>query len=111
MRETNDRPILAITMGDPAGVGSEIAVRALSDPETYRICRPLVVGDESVMKAAAEGTRISLELHPIADVSEGRFEPGWIDLLDLNNVQMKRLKKAQVSAMAGKAAYEYIIKA
>jgi 4-hydroxythreonine-4-phosphate dehydrogenase len=111
MRETNDRPILAITMGDPAGVGPEIAVRALNDPETYCICRPLVVGDGSVMKAAAEGTGISSELHPITDVSKGHFEPGRIDLLDLNNVEMKRLKKAQVSAMAGRAAYEYIIRA
>jgi 4-phospho-D-threonate 3-dehydrogenase / 4-phospho-D-erythronate 3-dehydrogenase len=58
MRKPNDRPILAITMGDPAGVGPEIAVRALYDPATYRICRPLVIGDGSVMKAAVEGIGI-----------------------------------------------------
>ena len=108
--QLNDRPILAITMGDPAGIGPEIAVRALSDPQSYRICRPLLIGDGSVMQAALDGMGVSLNLHTLADVSEAIFESGQIDLFDLKNVDMSRLKKAQVSAMAGRAAYEYIVR-
>ena len=111
MPSANDRPILAITMGDPAGIGPEIAVRALADIETYHICRPLLVGDTSVMEAILDGMGSSQRLQIIADVSEPSFEPGQIDLLDLDNVDMSQLKKAQVSAMAGQAAYEYIIRA
>jgi len=108
--DTEDRPILAITMGDPAGIGPEIVVRALADPESYHICRPLLVGDGSVMKATLEGMGMSLRLNAIAEVSEAKFKPGQIDLYDLKNVDMQRLNKAQVSAMAGRAAYEYIIR-
>jgi 4-hydroxythreonine-4-phosphate dehydrogenase len=111
MREANDRPILAITMGDPAGIGPEIAVRALAEIGSYHICRPLLVGDASVMQATLQGMKISLRLHVVTDVPEAHFEPGQIDLVDMRNVDMSRLKKAQVSAMAGRAAYEYIIRA
>ena len=111
LAEVHDRPILAITMGDPAGIGPEIAVRALADVDTYRVCRPLIVGDVSVMQATLEGMGVSLELHPIAGVSEAHFRPGQIDILDLANVDLPALLRAQVSAMAGQAAYEYIIRA
>ena len=47
--QKSERPILAITMGDAAGIGPEIAVRALADSETYRVCRPLLIGDGSVV--------------------------------------------------------------
>jgi len=110
-RESEERPILAITMGDAAGIGPEIAARALADSETYRICRPLLIGDASVMRATLEGMGLGLSIHPVAEVSEARFELGHMDLMDLHNIDLPRLAKAQVSAMAGRAAYEYIVRA
>jgi 4-hydroxythreonine-4-phosphate dehydrogenase len=104
-------PILTITMGDPAGVGPEIAIRAVSEPETYRICRPLIVGDRSVIEATLLGLRAALEWKALADVAEADFQAGRIDLIDLGNVDLKSLKKGEASAMAGKAAYEYILRA
>lgn len=104
-------PILAITMGDASGIGPEIAVRALADAGTYRICRPVLIGDGSVLQATLDAMRADLALHPIADVTEATFEVGQIDLLDLHNVDLRRLKKAQVDASAGGAAYEYIVRA
>jgi 4-hydroxythreonine-4-phosphate dehydrogenase len=105
------RPILAITMGDPAGVGPEIAVRALADVATYRICRPLIVGDAAVIRATLDGMGARLALHTVSEPAAGHYELGQIDLLDLHNVDLGRMPKAQVSALAGAAAYEYIIKA
>ncbi len=104
-------PILAVTMGDPAGVGPEITVRALAQPEAYRICRPLVVGDRSVIQAALQGLGAALKVKAVTDITEADFQVGCIDLIDLGNVDLKSLKKGEVNAAAGKAAYEYIIRA
>jgi len=98
-------------MGDPAGIGPEIAVRALADPRTYEVCRPLVVGDGSVMQDTLDEMQIELDVRCIRDTADAVFHSGQIDVIDLRNVDLRSLKKAQVDAMAGAAAYEYIIRA
>ncbi|HET6224241.1 MAG TPA: 4-hydroxythreonine-4-phosphate dehydrogenase PdxA, partial [Dongiaceae bacterium] len=50
---SEDRPILAITIGDPAGIGPEVVLKALRHDEVYRHCRPLVVGDQRILERAA----------------------------------------------------------
>ncbi len=107
----NTRPIIAITMGDAAGVGPEIVIKALVLEKMYALCRPLVVGDVGVLARARQMLGLRVDLHPVADVSGGRFEPGDIDVLDLANIDLARLKVGEVSAMAGKAAVEYVLKA
>jgi 4-phospho-D-threonate 3-dehydrogenase / 4-phospho-D-erythronate 3-dehydrogenase len=107
---SDERPILAITMGDPAGVGPEIAVRACMDVGTYRISRPIVIGDAGVIRATLDGMGAKLSMHSVADVADARFTAGQIDVLDLHNVDLAAMPRAQVSAMAGQAAYEYIIR-
>jgi 4-hydroxythreonine-4-phosphate dehydrogenase len=113
MRELweTERPIVAITMGDAAGIGPEIAVRVLCDVGTYRLCRPLIVGDASVIQAVLDGMRLNFAVHPIATVGQARFEPRYLDVLDLHNIDMGQLKKGMVDPMAGAAAYQYIITA
>ena len=105
------KPIVAITMGDPAGVGPEIAVKALSTEEVYALCRPLVVGDARVLARARDLLKSPLTLRPIAGVAEARFERGTMEILDLANVELARLEVGKVSAMAGRAAVEYVVKA
>jgi 4-hydroxythreonine-4-phosphate dehydrogenase len=105
------RPIIAITMGDAAGVGPEIVVKALALEEMYTLCRPLVVGDTGVLARAQQMLGLRADLRPVADVGGGRFELGSIDVLDLANIDLARLKIGEVSAMAGKAAVEYVLRA
>ena len=105
------RPIVAITMGDPAGVGPEIAVKALSTEEVYALCRPLVIGDARALARARDLLKSPLTLCPIAKVAEARFERGTMEILDLANVELARLEVGKVSAMAGRAAVEYVVKA
>jgi 4-hydroxythreonine-4-phosphate dehydrogenase len=105
------RPIIAITMGDAAGVGPEIVMKALALKEMYALCRPLVVGDAGVLARARKMLGLQVDLHPVADVEAARFEPGKIDVLDLANIDLARLKVGEVSAMAGKAAVEYVLRA
>jgi len=98
-------------MGDAAGVGPEIAVKALALEEVYALCRPLVVGDAGVLARARQMLGLRVDLHPIADVSGGRFKSGSIDVLDLANIDLARLKVGEVCPMAGQAAVEYVLKA
>jgi len=104
-------PLLGITMGDPAGVGPEITVKALATPEVASASRPVVIGDRSVMEAALGLLRSPLRLHVVSKPAECRFEPGTIECLDLANVDASALPRAQVSAEAGRAAYAYIERA
>ena len=105
---TSQRPLLGITMGDPAGVGPEITARALARPDVTATCRPVVIGDRSVMAATLELLRSPQSLHAIKTVAECRFSPDTIECLDLDNVDAARLTKSVVSAEAGRAAYAYI---
>jgi 4-hydroxythreonine-4-phosphate dehydrogenase len=101
-------PLLGITMGDPAGVGPEITAKALSRPDVTSSCRPIVIGDRSVMAATLELLRSPMRLHAVTNVGECRFSPGAIECLDLGNVNAAHLRKSAVSAEAGRAAYAYI---
>ena len=75
------KPILGITMGDPSGNGPEISVKALMKPETYEVCRPLIVGDAKCMEAAIPTVKgaESMKINVIHGVKEAKFEPGIID--------------------------------
>ena len=95
-------------MGDPAGVGPEITVKALAEPTVTSSCRPLVIGDRSVMAATLKLLHSPLELRAVRSLAECRFSPGVIECLDLGNVDAVHLPKAAVSAEAGRAAYAYI---
>lgn len=104
-------PIIAITMGDPAGIGPEIVVRALSHPETYRQCRPLVTGDAAILSKAIQLLRLDLQVNPIQEVAEARFQHGIIDVVDLRCVDTATFRFGEVQAQCGNAAFQYIRRA
>jgi 4-hydroxythreonine-4-phosphate dehydrogenase len=105
------RPILGITMGDAAGVGPEITVRAADEPHVPGTSRPVVVGAASVMREAIALVGSGLTLHAVTDVGQCRWDAGTLEVLDLANVDMATLPRGTVSAAAGRAAYEYIERA
>ena len=104
------RKILGITMGDPAGVGPEITVKALQDPKVYESCKPLVVGDAAILERACGFVSAKCTIHPVADPSEGLYEHGVIDILDLGLLRPEDLAIGQVSEAAGDAAFRYVRK-
>ena len=107
----NNRMIIGITMGDPASIGPEITVKALAKPGLYETCRPLVIGDASVMIAATQIVgRPDLVIHPVRRVADAVFTPGTIDVLDLGLVDITKLERGQISIMAGEASFQYVIK-
>jgi len=104
-------PVLGVTMGDPAGVGPEIIVRAAAEPEVQRTSRPVVIGSAATLGEALALVGSPLRLHGVTRVAECRWEPGTLEVLDLANVDMGTLPRARVSPAAGRAAYAYIEKA
>lgn len=101
------KPVIGITIGDAAGVGPEIIVKALAEKEVYNICSPVVIGDLGIMKRAVSIVGKNLTCRAIDDVLSGGHEFGRIDVLDLNNLP-EDLPFAQVDPRAGKAAYTYV---
>ena len=112
------KPIVGITMGDPASIGPEITIKALAEKEVYEKCRPVVIGDLCVMEKAldllrnlTEDDRIrDMRLRGISDIEEALFEYGTIDVLDMGLVEIDRLRIGEVSEMAGEAAFQYVVK-
>ncbi len=103
-----NRPLIAITMGDPSGIGPEIIVKGLTTPSSA--CRIVVIGDAAWLQQHASQWAPHLSIHPIKDLNETRREPGVLEVLDLQNVP-ENLKMGYASAEGGKAAVEYIRKA
>lgn len=99
------KPIIAITMGDPAGIGPEIIVKALSLKETYEKCRPLVTGDANIMQWAVDQMGSDLKIHRIASVKEALFELGTIDVYDLACIDMDTFQPGMLQNQCGHAAF------
>jgi len=111
MPSTN-RPLLAITMGDPAGIGPEVILKALKDQTLYDHCRPLVVGDRRILVRAASWVgQPEVKIEAVDRPDQGIFQPGTIALLDLNNADPESCPPGQISPVAGKAAVEYVFRA
>src|SRR5450631_3714508 len=100
---TEKKPVLAVTMGDPAGVGPEITVKALLAPEVREFSRSFVIGDAAVLQQALGFCGLTARLNRIGTPSEARYVPGEIDVLDLAVVDPARLEIGKVQAAAGAA--------
>lgn len=104
------RPIIGITMGDPAGIGAEIAVKALGNEEIYRKSKPVVIGSKAVIDDALKFIPSDLKLNVIKNIEEIKGEFGTIDLIDLNNITLDEFDYGKVSEKAGQASLDYIYK-
>ena len=109
--ENTFRSLLAVTIGDPGGIGPEICVKTLNMPEIYDLCRPLLIGDLGVVKNAVAFSGLPLEVRAAASPQDGLYKLGTVDVLDLANLPLDQLKHKQVTAQQGKAAFEYIDRA
>jgi 4-hydroxythreonine-4-phosphate dehydrogenase len=104
------RPIIAITMGDAAGVGTEIIMKMLAHPDVYERCKPLVIGDAKRLRKAGEIVGSSYDVRPVAGPQEAAFEHGAVDCIDLGLIPAD-LAWGELSPVAGDAAFRYIERA
>ncbi len=104
----NSKPILAITQGDPAGIGPEIIIKALSLKETYQKCNPIVTGDALVMEYYIKLLGSSLKVNAVSKVEDAIFELGTIDVYDLKCINIDEFQTGKVSSQAGNAAFQAV---
>jgi 4-phospho-D-threonate 3-dehydrogenase / 4-phospho-D-erythronate 3-dehydrogenase len=101
------RPLVAITMGDAAGVGPEVIVKALAREEVYQRCRPLVVGDAGRIRRAVDITGEHLDVASVAGPEHGGYTRGTVDVLDLDCIPAD-LPFGELSEVAGEGAYRFV---
>jgi 4-phospho-D-threonate 3-dehydrogenase / 4-phospho-D-erythronate 3-dehydrogenase len=104
------RPIIGITMGDAAGIGPEVVMKALAVPEVYEMCRPLVVGDAGRLRKAAKIVGSKLSVRPVDGPEDAKFRLGEVDCVDLAIIP-DDLPFGKLSAIAGDAAFKFIQRA
>jgi 4-hydroxythreonine-4-phosphate dehydrogenase len=104
-------PILAITMGDPAGIGPEIAAKVFAMPGLYLQCRPLLIGNAGLMKKAIALTGTWLDIHAIEKVQDAQFGAGTIDIIDLPVDGAASIEYGKISVAAGDIAFRSVVKA
>lgn len=107
------KPIVGITMGDPAGIGPETCVEALTSPEIYASCKPLLIGCEGTLQRALEQKELDkkgFRLHVITDPSDGFYELGTIDVISTGDYDWSSIRFGEVQRLAGQMAYDAILK-
>ena len=97
----NTKPVIAVSMGDPAGIGPEIIVKALADPQTQKEAFYLITGDRSVLENACS----------ICGISKTILDEDFVEIINMKNSPVNSFTMGEVSAACGRAAYEYIEKA
>ena len=105
----NVRPV-AVTMGDPAGIGPEVIARTFTEKGFQNENRAFVVGDARIMQRAVELMGLSLGVNKIERLEEALFEPGSVDVLQVGDLPGD-LPFGELDARAGAAAFEYVRRA
>jgi 4-phospho-D-threonate 3-dehydrogenase / 4-phospho-D-erythronate 3-dehydrogenase len=105
------RPVIAITIGDAAGIGPEVVVKALLSPEVYRLCRPLVIGDAPAVEAILRLIKKPPAVRKVSGARETEGAHGTIDLLDMKNLTDADIVYGKISAACGRASMVFIDKA
>ncbi|MBM0064157.1 4-hydroxythreonine-4-phosphate dehydrogenase PdxA [Alkalicoccobacillus gibsonii] len=100
------KPVIAITMGDPAGIGPEITVGSLDKKEIYDICTPVVVGNADILAKMLPVKKADLKINQINEVHEAVGEYGTIDVIHLG--ELNNFELGQVNGECGQAAFDYI---
>ena len=104
------KPLIALTFGDPAGIGPEIVIRTVADPEVFRMADCIVIGDAGAAGLAMKAVGADLKINIVEDPAEGDYSEGILNIIDMHNIDMAEFGYGKVSAMCGRAAYSYIEK-
>ena len=104
------KSLIAVPIGDPAGVGPEIVAKSVASKEVFDAADCIIVGDKTIMENAIQITGANLTVHVINEPGEGDFREGILNLTELKNVDMDQFEFGRVNGMCGKAAYAYIAK-
>src|SRR4051812_28214836 len=105
---SSSRPLVGLTIGDPAGIGPEVVVGALRNAELHRIARVVILGDLKVVERAQEVLGDRSPVRSLANPADGQFESGVLNLLDVGGLRDEDVVWGQVQPQAGRAAFAYV---
>jgi 4-hydroxythreonine-4-phosphate dehydrogenase len=111
VKTTDQRPCIGITLGDPAGIGPEIAIKALSHDDIYQKCIPVLIGDTLVIEDALKVTNKTFTLNKVSSISGVQGRPGAVDYYPCNIITQKGdYAFGTLGLKSGEAAFQYVIK-
>ena len=111
MPDDNAKPTIAITMGDPCGIGPEIIAKALASGQVHPACRPLVVGSAWSMEQAIDLVGASLTVREVESAHGAGMSPDIVDIVDPHNLDPEDVAVGRVTPACGKAAMEWVTRA
>jgi 4-hydroxythreonine-4-phosphate dehydrogenase len=111
MRNYKEKPIVGIVMGDPAGIGPEITIRAVGHPEIREVCLPIIIGDRGVVSQALDFLGKGAGIKILQEISRDSFDPERVNVLDTGNVELRQITVGQASAAGGRSVFEDIRRA
>ena len=109
--DLDKRPLMGITMGDPCGIGPEVVLKALAREESYRVCKPLVIGHPEILKRDMAMAGVRLDVRVVERPEDGAFEFGCVDVWCPVDVDVDQIEMGEVCCEAGRAAAEWVIRA
>ena len=107
-REKSSKPIIGITMGDPAGIGPEVVVKAVTDREVREICHPLVIGSEQVILTAAKRFLRKTNVRKLVWVEEVKKSTADINVIVSSSLDPSKLKMGKITPLSGKMAADSV---
>ncbi|AEF82147.1 4-hydroxythreonine-4-phosphate dehydrogenase PdxA [Leadbettera azotonutricia] len=111
VNSNNPRPYIGITLGDPTGIGLEIAIKALSHNDIYDKCIPVLIGDTPVIEDALKVTNITFTLNKISSINGTQSKPGTVDYYPCGIIIQKGdYAFGALGKKSGEAAFQYVIK-
>ena len=103
-----NKPIIGIPIGDPAGIGPEIAIKSAIDERVLESANPLLIGDTNVLQQIIDLYKLDVSIVEVDDPRDIDFEWGKVYVYPVQNIDMENLELGKVDAMCGQAAFEYI---
>lgn len=105
------KPRVLITLGDVAGIGPEIVVRAWHDPYLHTLCVPVVVGDVETVRRTAEHLGVAIQVTAVGSVPPADLGADIVPCIQGTDVALHEIVLGRVSPFAGRAAYDFIVRA
>jgi 4-hydroxythreonine-4-phosphate dehydrogenase len=108
--EEQFKPVMAITMGDPAGIGPETTIGTMLNDEIHACCKPFVIGSIAILEKAAKVLNQDVKFNKISDPAEAKFEKGVIDVIETGDYDTDSIEWGKVQKLAGQMAVDFIMK-
>lgn len=110
MMSSQKKPVVAVTIGDPAGIGPEITVATLMDKEVYQQCRPFLIGSVPIVSKAMRVMGCDFAINKITHPCEARYAWGTLDILETGEYDCDSIEWGRVQKLAGQMSLDYVMK-